>query len=221
MRRETSPRFFLLAFGLLLSLSIPASAQVVPAGTEQVLPFGAGGGFSNMSPGRGNGYMIGYAVWADYRPQFIVQRVQGLSIEGQVRYLGFDRSSTQAGLIERTFGGGATYTWRHFRNFRPYGKAMIGYGTINFPPVVSLVTDPPSTPGGPTPFATQTVYDYDSRVMYTLGGGIQYRIKNSVWVRADYEYEMWPGLLGGTLKPQGVTIGVQYDMWPPWRFFSK
>jgi len=30
-------------------------------------------------------------------------------------------------------------------------------------------------------------------------------------VRGDYEYQDWGTLLGNTLNPQGITVGVAYE----------
>jgi opacity protein-like surface antigen len=91
--------------------------------------------------------------------------------------------------------GGPTYTYtlRDFRRLRFYGKGMIGFGGINFPPYGS--------------------YSHDTRTIWAPGFGAEYRAWNSFWVRADYEYQYWPNLFGrgNTLNPHGLTIGMVYD----------
>jgi hypothetical protein len=43
--------------------------------------------------------------------------------------------------------------------------------------------------------------------------GLEYHAIHRLWVRADYEYQIWPNLLGDgrNLDPQGFTLGVSYD----------
>jgi len=91
---------------------------------------------------------------------------------------------------EASAGGGPTYTMTRFRRFRPYAKFDIEYGGADF------------NVGNP-------YFHHLSQVMYAPGGGIEYRAYRNIWVRADYEYQIWPHAFGGTfdLDPQGVTVG--------------
>ena len=55
--------------------------------------------------------------------------LQGIGLEVEVRDVLFGHSSSQpSNLAEKTLGGGVTYTWRRFRNARPYGKAIWEFG---------------------------------------------------------------------------------------------
>ena len=95
-----------------------------------------------------------------------------------------------------TAEGGPTYTWRRLRKFQPYGKYLMGIGSIDFDPL----------PGAPP------TYTHDTRTIYAPGGGAQYRVFKSLWVRGDYEYQFWPNLFGAhSLNPNGFTIGAMYD----------
>jgi len=86
-----------------------------------------------------------------------------------------------------------------------YGKFLIGFGSIDF------ATYPPHT------------YTHDTRNVYAPGGGFEYRLHGRLWVRADYEYQLWrPDLsadfpTGATADPQGFTLGFNYDFKPKWR----
>jgi opacity protein-like surface antigen len=94
-----------------------------------------------------------------------------------------------------TAGGGAIYSWNRFRNFHPYGKGTVQFGSIDFG----------DGPGHP-------YYSHDTRTLYTMGGGIDYRVFRRVWVRADYEYQIWQPLLSTVYRPdpQGFSLGAMY-----------
>jgi opacity protein-like surface antigen len=150
--------------------------------------------------------MYGGAFWIDYYPG-MPSILHGLGVEVEARDISFDRHevptqqypnwSGQANTREDTAGGGAIYTWRHFRNFHPYGKFLISYGSVDF---ITGLTHATST------------YTHDTRTVMAPGLGIEYRIFRPLWARADYEYQDWLGkLLGTTLNPQGFTVGVAYD----------
>lgn len=62
--------------------------------------------------------------------------------------------------------------------------AKIGYGSIDFL------------------FNNDYTYTHDTRVIYSFSGGGQYRLMGNVWVRGDYEYQIWPSVLGRTLHPE-------------------
>ena len=91
------------------------------------------------------------------------------------------------------------YEWHHFRNFRPFGKFLIGFGGISFGQNLN--------PPGFKP------YTHDTRTVYAPGGGFEYRVHGNLWARAEYEYERWPALSGrNEFSPQGFTIGAMYDI---------
>lgn len=72
--------------------------------------------------------------------------------------------------------------------FIPYAKVLYGRGVYNFPDSVANVA-------------------YN---MYTFGGGFDIRVRRSLNVRADYEYQTWMGFPIADLHPSVVTIGVAY-----------
>ena len=89
------------------------------------------------------------------------------------------------------------YTWRGFRAVHPYGKALAGLGSIDFPPL---------------PYSPPT-YRHDDRTITAFGAGADIRTFKNLWVRADWEYQFWPDLFGSShpLTPNGITIGAVYD----------
>ena len=70
----------------------------------------------------------------------------------------------------------------------PYAKLMYGRGVYNFHNSVANIA-------------------YN---VFTVGGGVDWRVLRSWNVRADYEYQTWPGFPLDTLHPQIVTIGIAY-----------
>lgn len=167
----------------------PAFSQTVPSAYQGKLPFSIGGGASNFNPDWSRSRMFGYCIWGDWHPGALPRILDGLGVEVETRDLDFVRSADLAsGFRQFTLGGGPIYTYRRFRRFRPYGKVLIDYGRLNDSPAYVL-TDK----------------------VYAPAFGFEYHAIQRLWVRADYEYQMWPGLLGKRLDPQGFTAGVSYD----------
>lgn len=160
--------------------------------------FTIGVGPSGYNVDWGHGRMYGGTVWADWHPHQVPSMFYGLGLELEARDISLNPSSTQPSNFRLdTVGGGLIYNWPHYRNFRPYVKAIISYGSLDF-----------TIPANPA-------YTHDSRTVYAAGGGFDYRAYGPLWVRVDYEYQAWPNLFGGktggkTLDPQGFTVGVAY-----------
>jgi opacity protein-like surface antigen len=178
---------------LFLAATLPASAQVTPSFQQRRVPLVVGVGFSNFNTDW-NGRLSGATFWADWnfnkRPSFL----QGFGIEVEGRDLNYGRSSgAPKNLRQDTLEGGVIYTWRHYRNFHPYGKFIAGLGSIDFQHI-------------------RPTYSHDTRAVWAPGGGVEYRAWQNVWVRGDYEYQFWPDFFSyHALNPNGVTIGVSYD----------
>ncbi|HUB50518.1 MAG TPA: outer membrane beta-barrel protein [Terracidiphilus sp.] len=173
----------------------PAFSQTLPAATEGQLPFTIGTGVSNLNVDWGHNRMYGISIWAQWRPGMLPRLFDGFGLDIEGRDVNYGRPATLPSNFRMdTLAGGPIYTWHHFRNFQPYGKLLIGLGSIDFT--------------GPNPY-----YKHDTRTIYAPGGGLQYRLVHHIWVRGDYEYQMWPQLFSDnrTLDPQGFTVGVSYD----------
>jgi len=173
-----------------------AVAQTAPAAMERHLPLAAGGGISAYNPDWAHGHLLGETLWVDYYPTRMPWFLHGLGVEAEARDLSLGRSSSQpSNLREDVAGGGLIYSWRHFRNFRPYGKLLGAYGNTEYK--VTL---------GPY---------HETRTVTIMGGGVEYRVYRGIWARGDYEYQFWPDFFKGTtpagkLNPQGITAGVSY-----------
>lgn len=190
-------RFKLVGFPILalsiLSVVIPAFSQVAPEYERKGgWPVEVGAGGVSYDVDWGHGRMYGGAAWIDYYPRFMPSFLRGLGIEGEARDITLDEHTTQPNMRQDTGEGGPIYAWRHFRNFHPYAKYLIGDGSVDF------VSQSPT-------------YSHDSRTIRAPGGGLELRVFRAWWMRADYEYQTWPDLLGKTLNPQGFTVGFAYD----------
>jgi hypothetical protein len=186
---------------LFVTATVPAFTQVVPSATEGASPLTLGGGVSSIDMDWGHGRMEGGTLWAEWNPSLGPKLLSGFGLAVEARDIRLNHSTSQpANLREDTAFGGAIYTWRHYRNFHPYGKYLMGLGGIDF----TLPTNDPY-------FAK---YHHDTRTVTAPVLGLEYRAFRHVWVRAEYEYEFWPGLLGYTSNPQGFTAGAVYNFKP-------
>jgi opacity protein-like surface antigen len=192
-------KLFPLVLAAALSSAVaPSLAQTSPSAYGPNLPFTIGGGLSDLNVDWGKNRMLGYAAWLDWRPGFR-SYLDGLGLEGEGHNTAYDSTGGLTNFSELTISGGPRYEWQHYRNFRPYGKFLIGYGRLdvaNFAPPVT------------------------TNIVYSMGAGFEYRALHRIWARAEYEYQAWPNLGGGgkALDPQGFTAGISYDFRTP-RFF--
>ena len=178
---------------LVVSAAIPVCAQVVPEATGAGLPLTVGVGFSNYNSDW-SGYLSGPMFWADWNIYQLPSYLQGLGVEIEGRDLNYARTGSVPNLRQDTAGGGPIYRLGHYRRFRPYGKFLVDLGSIDF-----------TIAGYPN-------YTHDTRTVLVPGGGVNYRVFQNVWARADYEYQFWPDLgHGNSLNPRGWTFGVGYD----------
>jgi hypothetical protein len=193
---------------------VSAGAQVVPSAEVGGLPIVAGAGASlfNMDWGHDQfgvpRYMEGVTGWVDWHLTRLPgpSLLRGLGVEIELRDVSFGEPSSLSNanvgdkgtnLRQDTGLGGVIYTWRHYRRVRPYGKALAGLGSIDFPP---LPASPPT-------------YRHDDRTITAFGAGADFRAGHNIWVRADWEYQFWPDLFGSpnALTPTGITLGAVYD----------
>jgi opacity protein-like surface antigen len=194
--------FWLTAITVLFTCAAySAFAQVVPAATEKRQILAAGAGLSDYNPDWDQGRLYGGTAWLDYTPNWVPSVLQGIGLEAEGRDLNYGRSSASPNLREDTIEGGVIYAWPHFRNLRPYGKFLAGYGNRD------------------AEGYNQLRY-HDSRTILAAGGGLDYRVYRNVWVRADYEYQHWPDMHFkdlnnvvtpiGPMHPNGFTLGALY-----------
>jgi opacity protein-like surface antigen len=198
MRIKIFPRLTIASLFVCAACSV--LAQTVPAATEGNLPLAVGAGFSAYSPDYNTGHLFGGTLWMDYFPSQVPHFLQGIGIEAEARDLSFGRSSTlPANMRQDTIEGGVIYSWRHFRNIRPYGKFLMGYGNTDYQ---SSTTD---------------LRGHQSRTVTIAGGGVDIKAYKHIWARVDYEYQSWPDFFkhpapipGDAMHPQGFTVGALY-----------
>jgi hypothetical protein len=182
----------ILLAGLFVSMSIPAVSQVSPHATEGGFPLAVGVGYSNFDSDW-NGRLGGPSIWVNWNIYRGPSLLRGFGIEAEGRDLNYNRTGGVPNLREDSALGGPIYTWRHYRKIQPYAKALIGIGSIDFKSV-----DPN--------------YSHDTRTVYAPGGGVNFHMFQSFWVRGDYEYQFWPNFIHQhALNPEGFTIGAYYD----------
>lgn len=177
---------------LMAAVAVPLSAQSYQSAQKGGWPVVIGGGMSvfdmDFPPGSGSNYMEGGTIWANWtRIPFVPRQ---LGIEAEYRDLSLNAPSSEPQLRSKVFLGGPTYTWS-FSRFAVYGKGMVGYAAIHFPPAGN--------------------YSYDTRTIEAVGGGGEYRLWNGVLAHADYEFQRWPLLEGVHHYPRGFTFGLAYD----------
>jgi opacity protein-like surface antigen len=200
-------RFKRVAFPVLavsiLSVAVSAFSQVVPSyERKNGWPFTVGAGPVNydvdMGKEGGRGRMYGFAGWFDIYPGKLPSILHGhLGAEGELREISLGRSPSEPNVRYDTAAMGLIYVWRRLHNVRPYAKIMIGDGSVDF-------------------IRLSPTYAHDTRTYTAPGGGLEFRIKQDLWVRADYEYQTWQSLaVYGNLKPQGFTLGASYDFTRP------
>jgi hypothetical protein len=199
---------------LFAAAALSGLGQVVPSAEAGGYPLVAGAGASlfNMDWGHDQfgqpRYMEGVTGWVDWSParHSWPALLQGLGVEIELRDISFgvpnslsnaNVGDTGTNMRQDTGLGGVIYTFRHYRRVRPYGKALAGLGSIDFPP---LPASPPN-------------YRHDDRTITAFGAGADLGVGHNIWVRADWEYQLWPDLFGSphALTPTGITLGAVYD----------
>lgn len=177
----------------IVSASIPTYAQVAPEARAPGIPLTVGVGYSNYAT-NWTGRLSGPTLWIDWSFYKGPSLLHGFGIEVEARDLNYDRTGSVPNLRMDTAAGGVVYTLRHYRRFNPYAKFLMGFGSIDFR------TNLP-------------YYSHDTRTLYAPGGGVDYRVYRNVSVRGSYEYQFWTDFINHhTLNPQGVTVGVAYDL---------
>lgn len=187
-------RLKLVLLGVMFAAATSAFPQTAPSATQGGIPLTVGFGYSNFYTDW-SAYESGTTIWVDWGVNSLPRRLEGLSVEVEARDLSFNKTGDNPNLKEETGVGGPVYYWHHYRKFEPFGKYLIGLGGIYFS----------NKPGDP--------YTHDTRTVMAPGGGAQYRVWRNVWVRGEYEYQMWPDFIHGhTFNPKGLTAGVTYDI---------
>jgi len=183
---------------LFIAASVPAFSQTAPTATAGGMRFEAGAGFSDYNSDLGDRQLKGAALWADGYPAQLPGYLRGLGLEAEARVVRTRQLSADeiGSFRQSSIGGGPTYSWNRFHNFRPYAKVLVNFAWQDF-------------------YVGAQVYRHESQIAYAPGGGVEYRAYRNLWARADYEYQIWPNPFnnpGWYLDPQGFTVGLSVDM---------
>lgn len=184
-------RFKFVLAGLCISASLPGFSQVVAAATSGGNPLVVGVGFSDYYSDW-SGSIAGPTLWVDWNLYRLPSLFGGFGLEAEGRDLNYARTGGTPNLRQDTAEGGLIYTLRRYGRIEPYGKFLVGYGSMDF------------HSGNPN-------YKHDSRGITAPGAGVEYRLAGPLWVHGDYEYQFWPDWGKHTLNPQGFTIGTAYE----------
>jgi opacity protein-like surface antigen len=167
---------------LSLLLASHAVAQVAPAMQAPRFNLQVGGEFSIFKPDFGAQSLLGIGAYAD------LDLPRWIGVEAEARTLSFNKYQNK--LRMDSGSGGARFFFPYHQRLVPYAKGLIGFGSIDFPF------------HGP--------YDHDTMLLYTIGGGADYKLSHRISIRGEYEYQFWPDFLGKGLSPHGVNIGASY-----------
>lgn len=134
----------------------------------------------NGIPEAGPQALFGVGAYVDLRVRRWVQ------LEAEGRWMRFNQ---YLDINEDNYLIGPRVPIMHWHRLTPYGKALFGAGRMNF----------------------QYNYAYGRFTDIALGGGVDYDLTRRISVRAfDFEYQLWPNWIDGTLKPYGGSVGVAY-----------
>lgn len=184
-------RISFFVFSLLI-LAVPVIAQVTPSAYRGQMTLTAGGMASGFQPnyagggvtGAGPNLLFGFGVYAD------LKMTRWVGIEGEMRWL---RENTYVSINEDNYLIGPRVPIHEFKRLgaTPYGKALFGVGRMNF----------------------EYNEAYGRFADIALGGGVDLKLNKRFSVRAcDFEYQLWPNWINGTLKPYGVSAGIGYKI---------
>ena len=140
-----------------------------------------GGGFSNANTDYVPNRVNGPTIYVDF------DFYKHFGVEGSFRFL----KDGQTNIYEKTYQIGGRYSRVYRDKFAPYGKFLYGRGVFNF-----------ASYGQTT---ANLAYN-----MFTGGGGLDYRLRPYLNLRADFEYQHWMGFPPNGLSPSVITIGAAY-----------
>jgi hypothetical protein len=163
-------------------------AQEMPT-EERTGELQIGLGYSRASPDYTPGHFYGPSIYAtfDFRDHWGIEAdfhdvKQSSGVQGY------------QGIYEKSYEVGGRYVW-HPGRFDPYVKLMVGRGVFNFPYIAGTTTP-----------SANLAYN-----MYSVGGGVDLRVKRYLNVRLfDYELQKWGSFPPNGLAPQVITFGAAY-----------
>ena len=181
--------FFVFSF-LLCATAMNARAQVAPSARRGQISLTAGGIASAFQPNYAGGgisgsspnWLFGYGVYAD------LTMTRWVGLEGELRW---NRENAYVDITQDNYLIGPRVPIHEFKRFgaTPYAKALVGLGHMDF----------------------EYKEAYGRFTDIALGGGVDLKLSKHWSLRAaDFEYQLWPNWINGTLKPYGVSAGIGY-----------
>jgi hypothetical protein len=170
-------------FALSLGLAHQSHAQATATASRSGGTMQLGGGFSIASPDYGGAKIKGLSVYGDF------DVTRHIGIEGDIHYVSM---ITPTDIGENSFLLGPRYVVRYHR-ISGYGKALLGLGRFEYQAGT---------------YGHGATFTYG---MYSLGGGVDVKIKPHINVRPfDIEFQKWPNYPKNGLSPMVITFGVAY-----------
>ena len=175
----------------LLAGAAPLLAQATPTASragDLIL----GAGYTSAESDYGTRF-TGFAIYGDF------DFAHHIGVEANFHKVTDPGGST---LYEKTYEIGPRYS-RTYGPLVPYIKAMYGRGVFNYPPY------PPPAPQNQA--AANFAYN-----IYVGGLGTDIKVRPYLYLRADFEYQVWSGFRGTpdsapkSLTPELFTFGAAY-----------
>jgi len=187
------PELRVILWMALLAAGLAANtswAQSAPSARRTGHALWVGGEYSNISAGFP--YQSGQRLWGAgvFADYHLTSHI---GLEGEARFLRFNNFY---GETEDNYLGGVRYMARDFGRFQPYAQVLVGDGKIQYP------------------------FGIGSGDYFALApaAGTNYRLSRRFSLRAEYEYQIWPGSpnIAGEpdhrITPQGVHVGVAFRL---------
>jgi len=179
----------LMVVGVLIASCMGLHGQVEDSATAGVIPMTVGGYFSYFDASYEANRTAGLGAVLDYSPLMSGD----LGVEGESRWM---KLGGAHGFSEYNYLVGPRYRFRKSGKYQLYGKFLVGAGLINFP------------------------YDLAHGGYFAMapGAGVDMALNEHWKVRADYEFQFWPGAVGipgistGSMHPNGVSVGFTYRL---------
>jgi len=181
-----------LVFSCLICAAASLHAQVTPSAFRGQLSLTAGGMGSVFQPDYAGGglpqsspqRLFGAGIYVD------LKMTRWIQLEGEARWL---RGNALVDITEDNYLIGPRVPIHEFKRLgiTPYGKALVGLGRMNF----------------------EYNQAYGRFTDLALGGGVDLKLTKRISVRPfDFEYQLWPNWINGTLKPYGASAGIAYKI---------
>jgi hypothetical protein len=180
----------LLVLGVFVVSGAYCLGQVEDSATAGSVPLSVGGSFSYFDASYGSIKTAGLGAFIDYSPLL----AGNLGVEGEGRWLMFGGAHN---FSEYNYLVGPRYRFDYkSQKYQPYAKFLVGAGEMNFPYHLA----------------------HGGYFVLAPGGGIDISLKEHWKVRADYEFQFWPGAPGipgiksASFHPNGVSVGFVYRL---------